>query len=164
MKTLYLLRHAKSSWKDDTLLDSERPLNKRGRKAAETIGAFVRKKKIIPDLVLSSTAVRAQQTTEIVLGAAKLSPDIRFEDGIYEADPSRLLELVRQIDKSKKAVLLVGHNPGLEEFLEFLTGKTETMPTAALSKIVLRVMSWANVNAHKGTLEWIQKPKALKKK
>jgi phosphohistidine phosphatase len=164
MKTLYLLRHAKSSWKDDTLLDIERPLNKRGRKAAETMGAFLRKKKIIPDLVLCSTAVRARQTTEIVLEVAKLSPDIHFEDGIYEADPTRLLELVRQIEKSKKAVLLVGHNPRLEEFLEFLTGKKETMSTAALSKIVLRVTNWANVNAHKGTLEWMRKPKALKKK
>jgi phosphohistidine phosphatase len=164
MKTLYLLRHAKSSWKNDTLLDNERPLNKRGRNAAKTIGAFLRKKKIIPDLVLCSTAVRARQTTEIVLGVAKLSPDIHFEDGIYEADPSRLLELVRQVEKSKKAVLLVGHNPGLEEFLKFLTGKAETIPTAALSKTVLRVMNWANVNAQKGTLEWMQKPKALKKK
>ena len=163
MKTLYLLRHAKSSWKDETLLDIERPLNKRGRKAAETMGAFIRKKKIIPDLVLCSTAVRARQTTEIVLEVAKLSPDIHFEDGIYEADPARLLELVRQIEKSKKAVLLVGHNPGLEEFLEFLTGKKETMSTAALAKIVLRVTNWAGVNAQKGTLEWLQKPKALKK-
>lgn len=163
MKTLYLLRHAKSSWKNETLLDIERPLNKRGRKAAETIGAFLKKKKIVPDLVLCSTAVRARQTTEIVLDVAKLSPDIHFEDGIYEADPTRLLELVRQIEKSKKAVLLVGHNPGLEEFLEFLTGKSERMSTATLAKIVLRVTNWANVNAQKGTMEWLQKPKALKK-
>src|SRR6185436_6244171 len=102
MKTLYLLRHAKSSWKDDSLLDIERPLNKRGRKAAETVGRFLRKKRIIPDLVLCSTAVRARETTEIVLAAAGRSPDIHFDERIYEAGAERLLEVVAQIDKAKK--------------------------------------------------------------
>lgn len=163
MKTLYLLRHAKSSWKDETLPDIERPLKGRGRKAAQKVGGFLKKEKIIPDLVLCSSAVRARQTAEIVMETAKLGTDLRFDERIYEAGPQRLLEVVRQIEKSKKTVLLVGHNPGLEEFLELLTGNVETMSTGTLSKIVLDASNWAAVGDRVGTLEWIVKPKELKK-
>jgi phosphohistidine phosphatase len=163
MKTLYLLRHAKSSWKDETLLDIERPLIGRGRRASKTVGGFLTKQKIVPDLVLSSSAVRARQTTDIVMEAAKLITDLRFDERIYEAGSQRLLEVVRQIEKSKKTVLLVGHNPGLEEFLELLTGTVETMPTGTLSKVVLKASSWAAIGNKDGTLEWIVRPKKLPK-
>jgi len=159
MKTLYLLRHAKSSWKDENLLDIERPLNRRGRKACEIVGGFLKKEKIIPDLVLSSSAVRARQTAEIVIESAKLSTELRFDERIYEAGPNRLLDVVRQIEKSKKSVLLVGHNPGLEEFLDLLTGTTESMPTGTISKVVLSASNWAGTGDQGGTLEWILKPK-----
>ncbi len=159
MKTLYLLRHAKSSWKDETLLDIERPLNKRGRKAAETVGRYLKKKKIVPDLVLCSTAVRARETTDIVMETAELSSQLRFDKRIYEAGPERLLEVVQQIEKNKKAVLLVGHNPGFEEFLKLLTGTAKTMPTATLAKIDLKVTNWASVSEKCGTLDWRHKPK-----
>jgi phosphohistidine phosphatase len=163
MKTLYLLRHAKSSWKDKSLLDVERPLNKRGRKAAATVGKFFKRKRIIPDLVLCSTAVRARETTEIVMEAAGRNPEIHFDERIYEAGPERLLEVVAQIDKAKKRVLLVGHNPGLEEFLELLTATVKTMPTGTLSKLVLKTSNWASAGDVSGTLEWIRKPKQIKK-
>src|SRR5882724_4352926 len=163
MKTLYLLRHAKSSWKDETLLDIERPLNGRGRRASHIIGNFLKREKIVPDLVLSSSAVRARQTTNIVMAAAKLITDLRFDERIYEADPGRLLEVVKQIEKSKKIVLLVGHNPGLEEFLMLLTGSDETMPTGALTKVVLKASNWAAIGDRGGTLEWIVRPKKLPK-
>lgn len=161
MKTLYLLRHAKSSWKDETLADIERPLNGRGRKASQTMGGFLKKQKVIPDLVLSSSAVRARQTTDLVMEAANLSSELRFDERIYEASAQKLLEVVKQIEKSKKNVLLVGHNPGLEEFLELLTGSAETMPTATLSKVILRASTWAAVSSKGGTLEWIVRPKEL---
>jgi len=163
MKTLYLLRHAKSSWKDDSLLDIERPLNKRGRKAAETVGKFLKKKRIIPDLVLCSPAVRARETTEIVMEAAGRSPEIHFDERIYEAGPEQLLEVITQVDKAKKRVLLVGHNPGLEAFLELLTASVKAVPTGTLAKIVLRTTNWASAGDVSGTLEWIRKPKKLKK-
>ena len=163
MKTLYLLRHAKSSWKDETLSDIERPLNGRGRKAAQTIGEFLKREKIIPDLVLSSSAVRARQTTDLLLKAANISTDLRFDERIYEAGSERLLQVIKQVEKSKKSVLLVGHNPGLEEFLYVLTGATDTMPTGTLSKIALGTSSWAAIGDKGGTLEWIVKPKQLKK-
>jgi len=165
MKTLYLLRHAKSSWKDETLSDIERPLNGRGRKAAQAIGDFLKREKIIPDLVLSSSAVRARQTTDLLLKAANISTDLRFDERIYEAGSERLLQVIEQVEKSKKSVLLVGHNPGLEEFLYVLTGATDTMPTGTLSKIALGTSSWAAIGDKDkgGTLEWIVKPKQLKK-
>ena len=163
MKTLYLLRHAKSSWKDESLLDIERPLNGRGRRASQTVGGFLKREKIIPDLVLSSSAIRARQTTDIVIEAAKLSTDVRFDERIYEADTRRLLEVLNQVEKSKKTVLLVGHNPGLEDFLKMLTGAVETMPTATLSKVVLSASNWADVGDKGATLEWVVKPKELQK-
>ena len=163
MKTLFLLRHAKSSWKDKTLLDIERPLNGRGRKASQTMGSLLKREKVIPDLVLSSSAVRARQTTDLLLAAANLSTDLRFDERIYEASAQKLLEVVRQIEKSKKAVLLVGHNPGLEEFLELLTGASETMPTGTLSKVALTASNWADIGDKCATLEWILKPKQLQK-
>ena len=163
MKTLYLLRHAKSSWKDETLADIERPLNGRGRKASQTMGGVLKKQKVIPDLVLSSSAVRARQTTDLVMEAANLSSELRFDERIYEASAQKLLAVVNQIEKSKKNVLLVGHNPGLEEFLELLTGSAETMPTGTLSKVILRASTWAAVSSKGGTLEWIVRPKELPK-
>jgi phosphohistidine phosphatase len=162
MKTLYLLRHAKSSWKDETLSDVERPLNDRGRKASKAIGGFLKNENIVPDLVLSSPAVRARQTTDIVMEAAKLESDLRFDERIYEASAQRLMEVLKQIDRSKKAVLLVGHNPGLEDFLELLTGNVETMPTGTLSKVVLTASNWTAIEGKAGKLEWIVTPKHMK--
>jgi phosphohistidine phosphatase len=161
LKTLFLLRHAKSSWADEDLADIERPLKERGRKAAATIGRFLRKERVNPDLVLSSCAVRARETIDIVLKAAKLRTEIRYDERIYEASPLRLLEVILQIDSDRKSVLLVGHNPGMEELLQLLTGNVEHMPTAALAKIALKTSKWSGVGARKGTLEWFVKPKEL---
>jgi phosphohistidine phosphatase len=161
MKTIYLLRHAKSSWKDETITDIERPLNGRGRKAAGTIGDLLKKENIVPDLVLSSSAVRARQTTDLVMEAGGLSSELRFDERIYEATPQKLLAVVQQIDKSKNNVLLVGHNPGFEQLLELLTGSVETMQTATLAKINLKASTWASVKRESGDLEWIVRPKEL---
>lgn len=163
MKTIYLLRHAKSSWKDESLSDIERPLNGRGKRASETMGAFLKREKVMVDLVLSSSAVRARQTTDRFLAAANISTDVRFDERMYEAEVQRLLEIVKQIENTKNSVLLVGHNPGFEEFLEWLTGTIDTMPTATLAKVVLKASSWSGVCEKVGTLEWIVKPKQLQK-
>lgn len=163
MKTIYLLRHAKSSWKDESLSDIERPLNGRGKKAADTMGAFLKREKILVDLVLSSSAVRARQTIDRVLVAANIVTDVRFDERIYEAGVQRLVEIVRQIENGKKNVVLVGHNPGFEELLEWLTGTIERMQTGALAKIGLKTTSWNSVSEKSGTLEWIVRPKQLPK-
>ena len=163
MKTIYLLRHAKSSWKDESLSDIERPLNGRGKKAADTMGAFLKREKILVDLVLSSSAVRARQTIDRVLVSANIVTDVRFDERIYEAGVQRLVEIIRQIESGKKNVVLVGHNPGFEELLEWLTGTIERMQTGALAKIGLKTSSWNSVSEKSGTLEWIVRPRQLPK-
>jgi phosphohistidine phosphatase len=161
MKTLLLLRHAKSSWKDPGLADFERPLNDRGRKAAEAMGKFISKQNIPIDLVISSPAVRARQTIELVLRSSRRSPALRFDQRVYEASPSRLLEIVTEIEDNPKAVLLVGHNPGMEELLSSLVGEEQHMPTASLAKISLGVKKWEKVLGSGGVLDFFVKAKDL---
>jgi len=161
MKILLLLRHAKSNWKDASLTDFERPLNGRGLKAAPLIGRYLRRKKIRPDLILSSPAERARQTTALVVAAAQWNAELRYDERIYEASAGRLLEIISQIEESAGTVLLVGHNPGMEELLWRLTGESQTMPTAALAEISLDIDKWNRARERSGRLEWIVKPKEL---
>jgi phosphohistidine phosphatase len=161
MKTLLLLRHAKSSWEDPTLQDFERPLNDRGREAAKRIGRYIKKRRLCPDLVLSSPAVRAKETVKLVLNAAGVKVDVRYDQRIYEAGPLQLVEVVSQTPADERSVLLVGHNPGMEELLQLLTGHSERMPTAALAKIKLNIQKWNTLVTAQGSLEWLVKPKEL---
>lgn len=163
MKKLLLLRHAKSSWEDTSLPDFERPLNERGMRAAPLIGKFMRAQKIRPDLVICSPAKRARETLALVLEAAGIETELRYDERIYEATVTRLVEVVSQIEDDKQEVLLVGHNPGFENLLESLTGQTERMPTAALARIVLNSDNWDEVLAKRGRLEWLIKAKELAK-
>lgn len=164
MKKLLLLRHAKSSWDDASLPDFERPLNERGRRAAPLMGKLMREQKILPDLVISSPAERARQTIALVLEAAAIKPEMRYDERIYEASVARLLEVISEIDDDKREVMLVGHNPGFEDLLERLTGENERMPTAALARITLNSEKWNEAGAQGGRLEWLVKPKELAKR
>lgn len=161
MKTLFLLRHAKSSWKDTSLPDFERPLNKRGRQAAPLVGKFMRKQKMRPDLILCSPAERARQTIALVGDAATFKAELRYDERIYEAHVARLLSVVSQIDEDAGKVLIVGHNPGLEELLEHLTGEVRHMPTAALAHITLDIERWADAREQSGELVRLVRPKEL---
>jgi len=161
MKTLYLLRHAKSSWKDPELQDFDRPLNGCGREAAPLVGRLIRKKKLKVDLMLSSPAARARQTATLVKESAGLSADLLYDERIYEADAARLLEVVMQAAESADSLMLVGHNPGMEELLTLLTGEGQAMPTAALACVALDVEKWMKARAQAGRLEWLVRPKEL---
>ena len=161
MRTLYLLRHAKSSWKDETQADFERPLAGRGRKACIIVAQLFQVKKIELDLIISSTAVRARETIDLVRQHAKLRTELRFDERIYEASTARLLEVVSQIDNDRKAALLVGHNPGFEDLVYELTGESAHLTTAALVKIKLKISKWSDPYAGKATLEWIVRPKEV---
>ena len=161
MKTLFLLRHAKSSWKDETLADFERPLNRRGRGAAETMGNYFKTEGIVPELILCSPAVRARETLDLVAKAAKWSTEVRYDQRIYEASGMRLAEVVSQIDNDRKVAMLVGHNPGLEDLLLLFTGNTETMPTGAIAKLLLKTTKWATAVDKRATLDWLVRPKDL---
>jgi phosphohistidine phosphatase len=114
MNTLYLLRHAKSSWTDDQLADHDRPLSKRGRRAADAVAQHLSLKHVAVDLVLSSTAARARETLEPILARLK-PPRVLFDRDLYLAPVAALLERLREIDETDSSVLLAGHNPGLHE-------------------------------------------------
>ena len=161
MKTLFLLRHAKSSWKDETLADFERPLNRRGKRSAETMGNYLKTKGITPDLILCSPAVRARETLELVTKAAKWSTEVRYDQRIYEASGMRLAEVVSQIDNDRKVAMLVGHNPGMEELLLLLTAESVGVATGTVAKVAVKANKWANAVDKRATLEWLVKPREL---
>src|SRR5689334_19430615 len=108
MKTLFLLRHAKSSWDDPTKDDFDRPLNGRGKEAAPRIGKFIQREKLHLDLVLSSPAKRAKQTIARVMESGKLTAELRYDERIYDASARTLLAVVSEIDDRIGAALLVG--------------------------------------------------------
>jgi len=164
MKTLYLLRHAKSSWDDPALDDFERPLNKRGLKTAPVMGQLMRERNIDPDLVLCSPAMRTKETAKLAFKAAHLKPEVQYEENIYEAGLKDLLAVIRTVDNSVSTLMIVGHNPGMEELLYGLTGTVEEFPTAALAKISVKTKFWKDVSKVESVLDWIVRPKDIGEK
>ena len=162
MKTLLVLRHAKSSWDDAALDDHERPLNKRGRRDAPRMGELVREHGLIPDVVISSDAVRARLTAEAVVEAARYGGEILLDRRLYLAGPADILPLLRTVGEKAETVMIVGHNPGLEELVAQLTGDWQNLPTAALAQIVLPIDRWRDLNlSSRGTLVGHWGPKEL---
>ena len=171
MKTIYLLRHAKSSWDDSSLSDHDRPLNKRGRSAAPRVGAYMGEAGYLPDLVLCSTATRTRQTLDAVLAGLEADPAIEFEEDLYLAGPREMLDLVRSVPDIVDAVLMVGHNPGTEMLASALSGdgapdKIRLMsahfPTAGLAIIELSVDRWKDIASGCGSLKEFVRPRDLR--
>jgi phosphohistidine phosphatase len=162
MKTLLVLRHAKSSWSDPALDDYERPLNTRGRRDAPRMGALVREHGLIPDVVISSDAVRARLTAEAVVEAARYEGEILRDQRLYMAGPAHVLSVLRTVGEKAETVMIVGHNPGLEELVAQLTGERQDLPTAALAQIVLPIDRWRDLKlSTRGTLVGHWRPKEL---
>jgi phosphohistidine phosphatase len=159
MKRIYLLRHAKSSWENDALADFDRPLNQHGWDAAPFMGRLMKERGLVPDRVVSSPAVRARQTAESVCENAGFDTQIEFDERIYEASPQGLRQVVAEQENKHDAILLVGHNPGIEGFIRFLTGEVEPMPTAALAVIDLEIDTWQEISADSGTIVALIRPK-----
>lgn len=161
MKTLYLLRHAKSSWESLTQVDFERPLNKRGCRVAPLIGEFMRDQHFVPDFIVSSPALRARQTAEMVKDAAGFATEITFDARIYEASAKDLLFVLNEMFVAANKLLLVGHNPGIEDLIKVLTGETRAMVTAALAEIELQIDDWKNIYQADGKLRSLFEPKEI---
>jgi len=142
MKTLLILRHAKSSWKYDDLADHDRPLKKRGEQAATLMGELIRRHGLTPQRILSSTARRALNTAELVAEACHYEGSIIATRAFYGAEPDEFVEMLRQLDDADELVMIVGHNPDLEMLLESLTGAMESLPTTALAQVELPIDSW----------------------
>jgi phosphohistidine phosphatase len=164
MKTLLLLRHAKSSWKDPDLPDHDRPLNKRGQNDAPRMGKLLRDEDLTPDLIISSTAARAKKTAELVAKACKYKGEIVLNHSLYGAEPAAYLKILEGLSDKHKAVLVVGHSPSVEDTVELLTGSPDViMPTCALAHIPLPIQNWAELNKQKikGKLVKVWRPKEL---
>ena len=148
MKTLYLLRHAKSSWSFDDLSDQERPLNDRGRDDAPAMGRALGKRRICPDLIVSSPAVRAMSTAVLVARELSYPHDkISVEAGIYGADLDELLAIIHALPDGAASVLLVGHNPTITETANALSPTAvNEMPTAAIVCLRFECQKWEEVS------------------
>ena len=160
-RILYLLRHAKSSWKDDSQADFDRPLKGRGRDAAQRMGKRLASEKLEDAVLICSPAARTRETAKIVLKHSRVRMDQRFDERIYEASLRDLLQVVSEIPDEKQTAMLIGHNPGFEELLAFLTGEARRMSTCALAKIKLEVASWKDARAGEGSLESFITAKSL---
>ena len=161
MKTLYLVRHAKSSWDFPELADIDRPLNSRGAKNAPQMGKRLRQKGIKPDLLLSSPANRAITTAlEIAKEIGYPIEAVMRSRDVYHADERELLRIVRQQDNKHSSLMLFGHNPGFTWFANFLTGEhIDNIPTAGIVAITLDCDSWQDANNKLGKLDFFDYPK-----
>ena len=159
MKTLFVLRHAKSSWDDPDLADFERPLNHRGKSAAPFMGETMEREGLLPDVILSSPAVRARETARLAKESGNLSADIQHVEQIYEASPQTLRQIASGIDDRFRSAMIVGHNPGMEGFVRLLTGRSEPMPTASLAVIDLDITAWSEISGGRGSLRRLIRPK-----
>lgn len=163
MKTLLILRHAKSSWDDASLDDRERPLNARGRRDAPRMGDLLRDERLIPDVVITSDAVRAHTTALAVAQAAGYSRDIVVDPVLYHASPEDVHAVLKSVPNANdRTVMIVGHNPGLEDLIDQLTGEPHDLPTAALAQLELPIERWGELNTStRATLVGFWRPKEL---
>ena len=170
MKTLLLLRHAKSSWDDPALDDRDRPLAPRGKRAAERIGRYMRDNEIRPALVLCSPARRAQDTLAIVRPGLGADIEVSTDDAIYTFDADDLLERLQSVPSSVDSVMVVGHNPALHDLASLLAGEGDRaalsqlrvkFPTGALAMLDLGGTDWSRLGAGQTYLTALVLPRQL---
>lgn len=162
MKTLLVLRHAKSSWKHPETSDHDRPLNKRGKRDAPRMGRLVAARELRPDVIVSSTAKRARWTADEVAQHSGYEGTVQLERRLYLASPDEIVHVVRNVADSAQRILVVGHNPGLEDLIARLGRHPETLPTAALAEIRLAIRSWSDLAlSSDGTLAGLWRPREL---
>jgi len=170
MLTLTLFRHAKSSWDFPELDDFDRPLAKRGQKAAPQMADFLAERDLVPDHVICSAALRTRETLELVLAQWTTQPTADYAKALYETGVETLLSIAHDAPSAARHVMIVGHNPGLEDFAAHMIGGGDRkarhalaskFPTAALAVITFDVEKWADIQPGKGTLDLFATPKQL---
>jgi len=161
MKTLYLVRHAKSSWKYPKLDDFERPLNKRGRKSAPLMGKILKKLKVAPDLIISSPANRAAMTARIIADKIKYPLDkIVYSGTIYEFSTNAVMHFIEQLDNALDKVVFVGHNPAITDLANYFGGEPiSNIPTCGVFCLDLDISSWGKIFENCGKVKFFEFPK-----
>ena len=162
MKTVILFRHGKSDWEASYGTDHERPLAKRGRLAADRMGRYLSEMAEVPDLAISSTAVRARDTLDRAMRAGDWSCEVELLDDLYLPSPYALLHVLQNQAESLASVMLVGHQPAWSETLSLLVGGGDfRFPTAAMARVDVDTEHWAEVDFGTGSLRWMVTPKEL---
>jgi phosphohistidine phosphatase len=168
MHTLCLLRHAKSSWSDQTLADRERPLARRGRRDARRIAKYLGRLKIAPELVLCSSAERTRETLDLLRPALGTASAVSLETELYAASADELLERIRAVPETVGSVMVIGHNPGLQELALLLASDGADFkrlegkfPTAALATLALGNTTWRRLSEGDAALAAYVLPKQL---
>ena len=159
MKTLLVMRHAKSDWADENLDDHDRPLNARGERDAPRMAAYIRDNAQCPDVILCSTALRARTTAEVVAANCGEKP-IVLTRRLYLAEPRAYFNEILALPENVARAMVLGHNPGISEFLSELVGDEMEMPTAAVAVVTFPEDQW-NLADVRGTLKAFWAPKAL---
>lgn len=165
MKTLYIIRHAKSSWDDTSLDDFDRPLNERGKKDAPRMAKRLNERSVTPDLMLSSPAKRALSTCRKIAEVLKYSEDkIKTEKNLYHASADGILKVIKDIKDKHEVVLLFGHNPGLTDFVnDFMEDDNhfiDNLPTCGVVCFRIDVDFWSSVRFGEGRFEFFDFPKS----
>lgn len=160
MKTLYLIRHAKASWDDPTGTDFERPLTEVGRNHAHVMGKKLKGQGVKPDLIISSSAVRALNTAEIIAEALQYPLDkIDINEKIYNAGVEELLDIIKKIPSANKTVFFFGHNPGLTWLLHYICeGAKMNIPTCGIVAISFQIKTWDQLLEADGQLVTFMHP------
>lgn len=170
MKRLLLLRHVKSSWKERSLTDFDRPLNKRGRTAAGLMAKYMEAEELFPDLILCSASLRTRETLMLLVTAIAKHSDIRIEESLYHASPGQILKEIATADPNHETVMVIGHNPGLDELARSLALRgnlvarrrlKEKFPTGALAVIDSLGNGWSSLSDTETRLERFVRPKDL---
>jgi phosphohistidine phosphatase len=168
MLTVYLLRHGKSSWSDPALADHERPLAPRGRRDAKRIAKYLLRLGVEPELVLCSSAARARETLELVRPAFSATSKVRLEPELYGASCDKLLERLRAVTEAVASLIVIGHNPGLQDLALALASASPErerleakFPTAALATLTVPETSWRELSEADAVVTAYVVPKQL---
>jgi phosphohistidine phosphatase len=161
MKSLILVRHAKSSWKENNLPDFKRPLNKRGKRDAPFMGKLLKKMDIKPDYVISSPALRAAETARIICMEMGISEDkIRFDEDIYAAGDDDILEVINSVSDEVNVLMVFGHNPGLTDLSNLLSDRfIDNIPTAGVVILNYNSGKWSELHSQSCVIKHFEYPK-----
>lgn len=161
MRQLLVMRHAKSDWEADYAADHDRPLNERGVRSARLMGRFLTARGLVPDLIITSTALRARSTAELAASAGAWDADIYLESGFYEEGPDGVIGLAGRAPDVARRLMMVGHQPTWSGLVAAITGKLVEMKTASVAVIDVEIDTWSALGSVGGTLEALHHPRSF---
>lgn len=162
MKNVLLMRHAKSSWKGASLPDHQRPLNQRGKRDAPRMGKFLQEQGILLDAILCSTAVRARQTAAGLLKKYTFEGEVQYFDDLYQAGPETIISILNRLPEKVDSAMVIGHNPGMDDFLELVCDECGHMPTACVAYIKYPIEGWLDLRTETlGELVHLWEPREI---